>query len=103
MASMGKIMKQAKKMQEDILKAQQELVALTVEGTAAGGVVKVKCNGEMKIQDVKIDPEILKENDAEMIQDMVLAAIRASQEKAKKESTEIMGKVSGGMNIPGLM
>lgn len=103
MASMVKLMKQAKKLQEDMLAAQKKLAGMVVEGTAGGGAVTAICDGELKIQNIKIDPEVLKEGDSEMLQDMVLAAIREAQEKAKKASAEVMGKVSGGMSIPGLM
>ncbi|MCK9554944.1 YbaB/EbfC family nucleoid-associated protein [bacterium] len=104
MANFGKLMKQAKKLQEDMLEAQRKLSELAVEGSAGGGAVKVACNGELRIQDVKISPEVLKDNDVDMLQDLVLAALRDAQDKAGKASEEVMGKFSGPAGgLPGLM
>ncbi|MBN2190489.1 MAG: YbaB/EbfC family nucleoid-associated protein [Candidatus Aureabacteria bacterium] len=104
MVNFGKLMKQAKKLQEDMLEAQKKLSGLTVEGTAGGGAVKAVCNGELRVQDVKIAPEVLRDSDTDMLQDLVLAAVRDAQDKAKKASEEVMGKVSGPVGgIPGMM
>ncbi|MDD5643921.1 MAG: YbaB/EbfC family nucleoid-associated protein [bacterium] len=104
MVNFGKLMKQAKKLQEDMLEAQKKLSELTVEGTAGGGAVKTVCNGELRVQDIKIKPEVLKDIDADMLEDLVLASLRDAQDKAKKASEEVMGKVSGPIGgVPGLM
>lgn len=102
MGNMGKMMKQVQKMQADMAKLQEELVNRTVETSAGGGMVTVVANGKQEILSIKINPEAVDPEDVEMLQDMVLAAVnealRQSQEMVSKE----MGKITGGMNIPGL-
>ena len=102
MAGLGKFLKQAQKMQEQMAKVQEELAAREVEGTAGGGAVKAiaKCDGT--IVSVKIDPKVVDPKDVEMLEDLVVGAVANALEIAKKTQNDEMGKVTQGMNIPGL-
>lgn len=102
MGNMGKMMKQVQKMQSDMAKLQEELASRTVEASSGGGMVKVVTNGKQEVVSIQINPEAVDPEDVDMLQDMVLAAVnealRQSQEMVAKE----MGKLTGGLNIPGL-
>jgi DNA-binding YbaB/EbfC family protein len=102
MAGLGKFLKQAQKMQEQMQKVQEELAAREVEGTAGGGAVKVvaKCDGT--IVSVKIDPKVVDPKDVEMLEDLVVGAVANALEIAKKTQSEEMNKVTAGMSIPGM-
>lgn len=102
MNNMNQMMKQVKKMQEQMLKAQEELAARTIEGTAGGGVVTVTVNGQKKVISVAIKPEAVDPDDVEMLQDLVLTAINDAMTKAEEMAGKEMSKLTGGMNIPGL-
>jgi len=99
----GTIMKQAKKMQERMLQLQEELAAKTVEATAGGGMVSVVVNGKFEILSLKIDKEVINPDDVEMLQDLVVAAVNEGIRKAQEMASSEMGKITGGMQIPGLM
>lgn len=102
---MGNVLKQIKKAQELIQKKQEELQNLRVEASAGGGMVKVVANGREEIVDIHIDKEVVDPEDVEMLEDLILAAIKEAQTKAKeaaqKEMSEVMGNL-GLPNIPGL-
>jgi len=100
--NMNQMMKQVKKMQEQMMKAQQELEHKTVEGTAGGGVVTVTVSGHKKVLSVAIKPEAVDPDDVEMLQDLVLAAVNDALAKAEELVSQDMGKLTGGMNLPGL-
>jgi len=100
--NMGNIMKQAQAMQEQLARIQQEAASKTVEGTAGGGMVTVTANGAMEIVAVKIDPEVAKSGDAEMLQDLVMAATNDALRKSREMMAEAMKGVTGGLQIPGL-
>ncbi|WP_281883808.1 YbaB/EbfC family nucleoid-associated protein [Paenibacillus sp. YYML68] len=102
MNNMNQMMKQVKKMQEQMLKAQEDLAGVTVEGTAGGGVVTVTVNGQKKVIGVAIKPEAVDPDDVEMLQDLVLTAINDAMTKAEETASKEMSKLTGGMNIPGL-
>lgn len=102
MNNMNQMMKQVKKMQEQMLKAQDELANKTVEGTAGGGVVTVTANGQKKILGVQISPEAVDPDDVEMLQDLILAAVNDAMAKAEELAMKDMSKFTGGMNLPGL-
>ncbi|UUZ82208.1 YbaB/EbfC family nucleoid-associated protein [Paenibacillus sp. P26] len=102
MNNMNQMMKQVKKMQEQMLKTQEELANKTVEGTAGGGVVSVTVNGQKKVTAVVIKPEAVDPDDVEMLQDLVLTAINDAMAKAEELAGKEMSKLTGGMNIPGL-
>jgi len=96
-----KMMKQAQKMQEDLLKAQESLGNQTVEGTAGGGAVTVVANGHKEITAVRIKPEAVDPEDVETLEDLVLAAVRDAQAKAGALAEGQMGALTGGLNLPG--
>jgi nucleoid-associated protein EbfC len=103
--NMANIMKQAQKMQEEMQKAQKSLENITVEATSGGGMVKVEANCNMQILSIKIEPEVFKDNDQEMLEDLVVAAVNQALTNAQQKSNEEMQKVTGGMmgglNLPG--
>jgi DNA-binding YbaB/EbfC family protein len=101
--NMNQMMKQAQKMQQDMLKMQEELENMTIEGSAGGGMVKVTATAKKEITSVKINPEAVDPDDVEMLEDLVLSAIRDALAKAEKESENQISKITGGMNIPGLL
>ena len=102
----GDIMKQAQKLQKQMLEIQQEIGGKTVEGSSGGGMVKVTVNGRQEIIEVKIDPEVVDPEDIELLEDLVLAAVNNAMEKAKSMMEEEMSKLLpgnlGNLNIPGL-
>jgi DNA-binding YbaB/EbfC family protein len=102
---MGKIMKQARQLQEKMSKLQEELGNKTVEASTGGGMVKVIANGRREIQSIEISPEVVDPNDIEMLQDLTLAAVNEALRKAEELATAEMSKIAGGMNLkfPGLM
>ncbi|WP_135554465.1 YbaB/EbfC family nucleoid-associated protein [Paenibacillus cymbidii] len=102
MNNMNQMMKQVKKMQEQMLKAQEELGGKTVEGTAGGGVVTVTANGHKKIMSIVIKPEAVDPDDVDMLQDLVLTAVNDAITKADELANKDMGKFTGGMKLPGL-
>lgn len=102
MNNMNQMMKQVKKMQEQMMKAQEELGNKTVEGSAGGGVITVTVNGHKKLTNIVIKPEAVDPDDVEMLQDLVLAAVNDAMAKADELANQDMGKFTGGMKIPGL-
>jgi DNA-binding YbaB/EbfC family protein len=100
--NMANIMKQAQAMQAQMAKLQEEAATKTVTGTAGGGVVTVTANGAMEIVSILISPEAVKSGDAEMLQDVVMAASNDALKKARQMMADQMKSVTGGMNIPGL-
>jgi DNA-binding YbaB/EbfC family protein len=99
---MAQLMKQANQMQNKMKKAQEELSKREYEGTAGGGAVSVVVNGDHFIVSTKIDTEVMKAGDAEMLQDLIKAAVNDAVQKAKKTSQEEMEKITGGLGIPGM-
>ena len=97
-----KMIKQAQQLQQRMLKLQEELESATVEGSAGGGVVKVVVNGKMGLDSLTIDQEAVSPDDVEMLQDLIIAAVREGQQKAQEMVSSRMGALTGGMNIPGL-
>src|ERR1700734_2254541 len=103
MSSIGKLMKQAARMQQQMEQVQTQLAARTVEATSGGGAVKVtaKCDGS--IASIKIDPQALNPADAQLLEDMILSAANQALATAKEISNTEMGKVTAKMNLPGMM
>ena len=97
------MLQQAQRLQAMFIKAQEELSALLVEGSAGGGAVKVVMNGQAQIQSVKISPEAANPQEIEMLEDLVLAAVKDAVAKAKEASDKKLGALTGGIKIPGLM
>jgi nucleoid-associated protein EbfC len=102
LGNMANIMKQAQQMQAQMAKLQEEAATKTVTGSAGGGMVTVTANGALEVVSVRIDPEALKDGDAEMLQDVVLAATNEALKNARQLMADQMKSVTGGMNIPGL-
>jgi len=100
--NINKLMKQAQQMQAQIAKMQEELEEKTLEATAGGGVVKVVVNGRQEFLDIKIDPEAVDPDDVEMLEDLILAAVNEALRKVQDMINQEMGKITGGMNIPGM-
>jgi nucleoid-associated protein EbfC len=97
------MMQQAQKLQAQLLKAQEELTLLTVEASSGGGAVTVTMNGQQQILSVIISKEVVNPDDVEMLQDMVLTAVKEAQNKAQEAAAKKMGGLTGGLKIPGLM
>ena len=96
------MMKQAQKMQQDLLKMQQEMETKEYEATAGGGVVTAVANGKRELLRITIDPEAVDPDDVEMLQDMVVAAVNEAMRKAEADSAQNMSKLTGGLNLGGL-
>ena len=99
---MAQLMKQANQMQLKMKKVQEELNAKTFEGTAGGGAVKVTVTGDNMVKSVQISADLIKSGDAEMLQDLVMAATNDGIKVAKETSAKEMEKITGGLNLPGL-
>jgi len=102
MSSLGKMMKQAARMQQQMEQVQAQLAARTVEATSGGGAVKVtaKCDGT--IAAIKIDPQALNPSDAQLLEDMILTGVNQALGQAKDIANSEMGKITSGFNLPGL-
>ena len=99
----GNIMKQAQQMQRRMAELQEELENKQVEASAGGGMVKVVANGRQQVVAIAIDPEVVDTEDVDMLQDLVLAAVNDALAKSQEMVSSEMGKLTGGMNIPGLL
>jgi DNA-binding YbaB/EbfC family protein len=96
------LMRQMEKLQRDMGAAQEELGQLRVEASAGGGAVTAVANGQGELIELRISPEAVDPEDVEMLQDLVLAAVREALEKGRKAQEEKMGGITGGLGIPGL-
>lgn len=96
------MMKQAQKMQENLMKMQQELQEKEYTATAGGGVVSAVCSGSRELKAVTIDLEAVDPDDVEMLQDMIVAAVNEAMRKAEAEQSANMAKLTGGLNLGGL-
>ncbi len=101
-SNMNQMMKQAKKMQEEMAKTQAELQERIIEGSAGGGVVIAKVNGKQHILEIKIKPEVVDPEDVEMLEDLIMAAINDAIKQSQDMVSAEMAKITGGLNIPGL-
>ena len=99
---MNSLMRQAQKMQENLMKMQEELQAKEYEATAGGGVITAVCGGNRELKSITIDPEAVDPEDVEMLQDLVVAAVNEALRKAEEDMNGAMGKLTGGMNLGGL-
>jgi DNA-binding YbaB/EbfC family protein len=95
-------MRQAQELQARLAKAQQELAEATIEASSGGGAVKVTVNGQQQVLSVKISPEAIEPDDVEMLEDLVMTAVNEALAKAQEMAVKHMGKLTGGLNIPGL-
>ena len=100
MPNMGNLMKQAQQFQAKMAKMQEELGEKTIEASAGGGMVTVVANGRQEIISINIETEVIDPDDAEMLQDLVLAAVNDALSRAKNMVNEEMGKLTQGLNLP---
>ena len=99
---LGDIMKQAQQLQERLGQIQEQAAARTVEATAGGGMVTAVVTGRLEVISLRIDPEVFKSGDVEMVQDLVTAAVNQGIRAAQEMMAEEMKKVTGGLKIPGM-
>jgi DNA-binding YbaB/EbfC family protein len=102
MKNMGDLQKMAREMQANMAKAQEELAAATVEGTAGGGAVVVVLTGTQDIKSVKIQKDAVDPDDVETLQDLVVAAFMDALKKSRELAAQRLGGVTGGLKIPGM-
>jgi hypothetical protein len=95
-------MKEAQKLQQQMAVLQEQVAQKKVEATAGGGMVKVEANGKQEITAIKIDPEVINRDDAQMLEDLVLAACNEALRKSRELVQQELGKLTGGLKIPGL-
>jgi len=100
--NMNQMLKQAQKMQEDMAKVQEELLTKTVDASSGGGMVQVIVSGKMELVELKIKPEAVDPEDVEMLEDLIKAALNEGLRKAQEMASNEMGKLTGGLKIPGL-
>ena len=98
----GGMMQQIQKLQEEMAKTQEELGQETVSVTVGGGAITVVITGQQHIESIQIDPEVIDPEDVEMLQDLVVAAVNEAVEKSREMAAERLGKLTGGLDIPGL-
>jgi nucleoid-associated protein EbfC len=98
----GNIMKEAQKLQAQMEALQAEAAKKRVEATAGGGMVTVEANGKQEIVAIKIDPEVINRDDAQMLEDLVLAACNEALRKSREAMQAEMGKLTAGLKLPGL-
>ena len=99
MTDFNEIMKQAKQMQEQFQKAQQDLANLTVQGASGAGLVEITMNGRHDVSNVNLDPSLLSE-EKEVIEDLIAAAVNDAVRKLEEKNKEALGSMAGGMNLP---
>ncbi|MGO1470138.1 MAG: YbaB/EbfC family nucleoid-associated protein [Tissierella sp.] len=100
--NMGNMMKQMQKMQKEMEKTQKQVEEKEIEVTAGGGAIKAVVNGKRELLSIDIDESVVDAEDVEMLEDLVLAAVNEGLRKAEAMMEKEMGKLTGGMNIPGL-
>jgi DNA-binding YbaB/EbfC family protein len=103
MSSIGKLMKQAARMQQQMEQIQADLAKRTVEATSGGGAVRVTASCDGNVSAIKIDPQALTPGDAQLVEDMVLTAVNQALKQARDISNAEMGKATQGFGLPGLM
>ena len=103
--NMAAIMKQAQKVQEEIKKVQDNLENISVEASSGGGMVKVTANCKLQILNISVEQDVYQEEDKEMLEDLVVAAVNqaitTAQQRANEEMEKVTGGLLGGMNLPG--
>lgn len=102
MADFQDLIRQAQQMQERMAKLQEELGGRTVEATAGGGMVTVVMNGRQEVVSIRIEKEVVSPDDVELLQDLVRGAVNEAVARSRKLMAEEIGKITGGMNLPGL-
>jgi DNA-binding YbaB/EbfC family protein len=102
LGTMASLLKQAQEMQGRVRELQERLGTLRIEGSAGGGMVTVTVSGQQKVLACRIEPSLLEAGDAEVLQDLIVAATNQALEQARQTAQEELSKLSGGMDIPGL-
>jgi DNA-binding YbaB/EbfC family protein len=97
---LGKLMKEAQKMQGKMAEAQERLGSIEVTGSSGGGAVQVRANARQEITGLSIQPEVITPDDPELLEDMLLVAIKDAQRLARERQEEEMAKVTGGLGLP---
>lgn len=100
--NMGNMMKQVQKMQKDMAKMQSELETREYDASAGGGAITATVNGKKELINIELDKDIVDPDDVEMLQDLIIASVNSAMEKASQDSEKTLGKLTGGMNIPGM-
>ena len=100
MKNIGQIMKQAQQMQAKMAELQEQLADLEVDGAAGGDMVQVTMNGKGVLRAVKIDPSLINADDAEVLEDLIVAAVNDARRKVETRVSEEMQKLTGGLNLP---
>jgi DNA-binding YbaB/EbfC family protein len=98
----GNLMKEAQRLQQQMQELQEQAAQKKVQATAGGGMVTVEANGRQELVAIKIDPEVINKEDAQMLEDLVLAACNEALRKARELVQQELGKLTGGLKIPGL-
>ena len=102
MGNIQQLMQQAQRMQQQMAQKQAELAEKTVTAQSGGGMVTATVNGAHELLELSIDPEVIDPEDKEMLEDMVVAAVNQAMQQAEEMAQQELGKLTGGMNIPGL-
>ena len=102
MKGFGNMMKEAQRLQQQMMTLQEEVGKKKVDATAGGGMVTVEANGKQELVSIKIDPEVINKDDAQMLEDLVLAACNEALRKSRELVQQELGKLTGGLKIPGL-
>jgi len=100
--NMNQMIKQAKKMQEQMAKMQEELQERVLETSVGGGAINIKINGRQEILEIKIKPEVIDPDDVEMLEDLIMAGVNEAIKQSQEMVSGEMSKITGGFNIPGL-
>ncbi len=101
-ANMNNLMKQAQKLQQDMEKMQGEMEKKEFSATVGGGAVTAIANGKKQIVDIKIEPEVVDEDDIEMLEDLIMSACNEALKKAEEDTSSEVKRLTGGMNLPGM-
>ncbi len=101
LGNVGNMMKQAKRLQEELEKTQAEIAELRIDGTAGGGMVTATVNGRGELVDLAIEREVIDPEDAEMLVDLVIAAVQDAQKRAQEEAQRRLGPLTQGLGLPG--
>ncbi|MHA1107935.1 MAG: YbaB/EbfC family nucleoid-associated protein [Alphaproteobacteria bacterium] len=100
MKNLGQMMKQAQQMQVKMQEMQEKLAAVEVTGASGGGMVRITLNGKGEMRGIKIDPSLFNGDDAEVVEDLIVAAFSDAKSKVEAHVAEEMSKVTGGLNLP---
>lgn len=100
--NMQEMMKQARKMQEQLAQAQESMKDVTIDASAGGGMVKATVNGDLELVSIQIDPDALDPEDIDLLQDMIVAAVNEAIRGVSEVASKQMSSITGGLNIPGM-